>query len=208
MEYNTSQKKLIIPEYGRHVHKMVEHTIQIQDREQRNVAAHTIISVMGNLMPHLRESHDFKHKLWNHLHIISDFKLDIDAPYPPPSPDELVEKPALVPYPQTAIRQKHYGKILFEMIREASKLDDCAQRDALIQLLAAQMKKSHTTWNRSELNNEQIAQDIWDISDGKIKIDPETIQYTEPVVRETPHHHHHGHMSKRKKKMMRRHQNN
>ena len=187
MEYNTLQKDLILPEYGRHVHMMVQYATQIKDRDQRNVAAQTIVGIMGNLMPHLREVPDFKHKLWDHLFIISDFKLDIDAPYPPPLQSEIADKPEIVPYPQSHIRQKHYGKILVDMIREAAKLEDCPQRDSLVQLLATQMKKSYITWNRSELNNEQIVQDIWDISDGKIKMDPESVQYVEPVqpIKET-----------------------
>ena len=186
MEYNTLQKKMIMPEYGRHVHIMVQHAIQIKDRDQRNAAAQTIVGVMGNLMPHLREVPDFKHKLWDHLFIISDFKLDIDAPYPPPSRSEMVERPNTVPYPQSHIRQKHYGKILVDMIRETGKLPDCPQRDQLIQQLATQMKKSYIAWNRSEINNEQIAQDIWDISDGKIVLNPDSVQYVEqPVVRES-----------------------
>jgi len=179
---------------------MIEHATKLEDRDQRNIAAQTIIGVMGNLMPHLRESHDFKHKLWNHLFIMSEFKLDIDAPYPTPSPDELVEKPNTVPYSQSFIRQKHYGKILIEMIREAAKLDDCPQRDSLIQLLAAQMKKSHSAWNRSEINNEQIAQDILDISDGKIEINPESIKIVEPVKETNYQSQQHGYMSKRRKK--------
>ena len=186
MEYNTLQKKMIMPEYGRHVHIMVQHAIQIKDRDQRNAAAQTIVGVMGNLMPHLREIPDFKHKLWDHLFIISDFKLDIDAPYPPPSHSEMVERPNTVPYPQSHIRQKHYGKILVDMIRETGKLPDCPQRDQLIQQLATQMRKSYIAWNRSEINNEQIVQDIWDISDGKITLNPDMLQYVEqPVVRES-----------------------
>ena len=186
MEYNTSQEKLVLPEYGRHVHQLVQHAIQIKDREQRNIAAQTIIGIMGSLMPHLREIPDFKHKLWDHLFIISEFKLDIDAPYPAPSHAEMVEKPNNVPYSQSHIRQKHYGKILVDMIRETGKLADCQQRDSLILLLATQMRKSYVTWNRSELNNDQIAQDIWDISDGKITLSPELMQFIEqqPVVRE------------------------
>ena len=179
MEYNTLQKKLILPEYGRHVHLMVQYATQIKDRDQRNMAAHTIVGVMGTLMPHLREIPDFKHKLWDHLYIMSEFKLDIDAPYLPPSPSEMVEKPHTVPYPQSHIRQKHYGKIIVDMIREAAKLKDCPQRDSLIQLLATQMKKSYIAWNRSEIQNEQITQDIWDISDGKIKMNPDMIQFVE-----------------------------
>ena len=202
MEYNTLQKKLIMPEYGRHVHLMVQHATQIQDREQRNLAAQTIIGVMGNLMPHLRETPDFKHKLWDHLHIISEFKLDIDAPYPPPSPAEMVEKPYMVPYPQSQIRQKHYGKILVEMIQKTGNLPDSPQRDELIQSLATQMRKSYIAWNRSELNVEQIAQDIWDISDGKIKLNTDMLQFSEPVVRETPHVPHYGHLGKNRKRKL------
>ena len=192
---------MILPEYGRHVHTMVQHAIQIRDREQRNNAAQTIVGVMGSLMPHLREVPDFKHKLWDHLYILSEFKLDIDAPHPPPSHAEMVEKPNAVPYPQSHIRQKHYGKILVDMIRETAKLQDCPQRDQLIQLLATQMRKSYITWNRSEINNEQIVQDIWDISDGKIVLNPELMQFVEqPVVRE-PHYVPHGkHMKNKKKK--------
>jgi len=201
MKYNTLQKKLILPEYGRHVHLMVQHAIQIKDRDQRNIAAQTIIGVMANLMPHLRDTPDFKHKLWDHLHLISDFKLDIDAPYPLPSPSEMVEKPRRVPYPQSHIRQKHYGKILTDMIREAGKLDDSPQRTTLVQMLATQMRKSYTAWNRSEINPEQIVQDIWDISDGKIVIKPELIQFTETNVREPqPQPSYQGNSGKNKKR--------
>jgi len=199
MQYNTLQKKLIMPEYGRHVHHLIQHAIQIEDREQRNAAAHAIIGIMGNLMPHLRENPDFKHKLWNHLLIISDFKLDIDAPYSPPLRSELDEKPNIVPYPQSFIRQKHYGKNLVDMISHAGKLEDSPQRESLIILLAAQMKKSYTAWNRSELNNEQIVQDMWDITDGKIKLKPEMIQFTEPLPKENTHQSH-GYMSKKKRR--------
>ncbi len=179
MEYNTSQKKLILPEYGRHVHMMVQYAVQIKDREERNAAAQTIIGIMGTLQPHLRDIPDFKHKLWDHLFIMSEFKLDIDAPYAPPSPVALVEKPHTVPYTQSHIRQKHYGKILVDMIREAGKMEDSELKDSLIQLIATQMKKSYAAWNRSEVSIEQIVQDLWDISDGNIKLSPESIQFTE-----------------------------
>ena len=210
MEYNTARKKLKLPEYGRHVHNMVLHAMQIEDREQRNVAAQTIIGVMGSLVPSLRDAPDFKHKLWDHLQIISDFKLDIDTPYPSPSFSELVERPHNVPYPQTSVRVKHYGKILINMIRETGKLADCEHRDALIQLLAAQMKKSYTAWNRNEINNEQIIQDIWDISDGAIQIRPDMILFpVEPVKRENTirqpmpsYGGGGGFMSKKKRKLM------
>lgn len=179
MEYNTLQKKLILPEYGRHVHQMVQHAIHIKDREQRNLAANTIIGIMGNLMPHLRENPDFRHKLWDHLFIISEFKLDIDAPYSPPLPGKLGQKPQTVPYPQSHVRQKHYGKILVKMIREVGKMSESSRRNTIIQQIVTQMRKSYTAWNRSELANEQIIRDVWDISDGNVVLNPNMLQFVE-----------------------------
>ncbi|MDR1671888.1 MAG: DUF4290 domain-containing protein [Bacteroidales bacterium] len=176
MEYNTAQKKLALPEYGRHVHLMVQHAVHINNREERNFAARSIIGVMGNLQPHLRDIPDFKHKLWDHLFIISDFKLDIDSPYPVPTPEKLMERPNTIPYSQGHIRQRHYGKILVDMIREAAKIEDLEARRLLVQLIANQMKKTYVAWNRSEVSNEQILRDIWDISDGKIDIEPDSIR--------------------------------
>ncbi|MDR1864391.1 MAG: DUF4290 domain-containing protein [Bacteroidales bacterium] len=181
MEYNTSRKKLVLPEYGRHVHLMVQYAVHIKNREERNAAVRNIIGVMGNLQPHLRDIPDFKHKLWDHLFIISGFKLDIDAPYPMPSPEELEERPATVPYPQIHIRQRHYGRILVEMIREAGRMEASEARNMLIQLIACQMKKTYLAWNRSEIANEQIMQDIWDISDGKISVEPGSIRLPDTV---------------------------
>ena len=203
MHYNTSQKKLIMPEYGRHVHEMIQHAIQIKEREQRNNAAYTIIGIMGTLMPHLRDVPDFKHKLWNHLLIMSDYQLDIDVPFPPPPRNEMVEKPCRVPYPQSHIRQRHYGKILVEMIRETGKLEDSNKRDSLISMLVTQMRKSHVTWSRSEFNNEYIIQDVLDISDGKIQLNSEMSIFTDPpqIIKESVHpYQHHGHSQNHKKK--------
>jgi hypothetical protein len=205
MKYNTSQKKLLLPEYGRHVHLMVQYATQIKDREERNAAARAIIGVMGNLQPHLRDIPDFKHKLWDHLFIMSDFKLDFDSPYPIPSPEELVERPKIVPYPQVHIRQKHYGKILVEMIREATRLENAESQNVLIQLLANQMKKTYVAWNRSEIANEQIIKDIWDISGGKITIDPGSIRFLDPVEAQqqpsSPSSSSHNNPKSRKKRM-------
>ena len=198
MEYNTSQKKLILPEYGRHVHMMVQYAVGIENREKRNAAAYAIIGVMGNLQPHLRDIPDFKHKLWDHLFIMSEFKLDIDAPYLVPSPEELVEKPNTVPYSQSHIHRKYYGKLLVDMIREAGRMEDSELKDSLIHLLAAQMKKSYTAWNRNDINPEQIAQDLWDISDGKIVVKPEAIQL--PTIRTKEVSQYQG-MRPRKKRM-------
>ena len=123
MDYNSKRKKLALTEYGRNVQNMVDHLMTIQDRSERNRAAKTVIDVMGNLYPYLRDIAEFNHKLWDHLAIMADFKLDIDYPYEPPSPDILTEKPNKVPYTQNPIRYKHYGLIMEKMIGKISEYE-------------------------------------------------------------------------------------
>jgi len=170
-DYNTQRKKLVLPEYGRNVYKMVEYLMAIEDREERNKAARTIISIMGNLNPHLRDVADFKHKLWDHLFIMSDFKLDIDSPYEKPTPEVLYEKPRPVPYGNYDIRFKHYGKIIELMIMKAADYPEGKEREALIRLIANHMKKCYLTWNREVVNDDIIFDDLRNLSNGKIVID-------------------------------------
>jgi hypothetical protein len=165
-DYNTTREKMAIPEYGRNIHKMVQHISTIDDREERNRAARTIISIMGNMNPHLRDINDFKHKLWDHLAIISDFKLDIDSPYEPPALSTLTEKPKPVPYNNYPIRYKHYGRLLEQMIKAASEMEDGEKKDILIQLIANHMKKSYLTWNRNQVTDEIIYHDLRELSGG------------------------------------------
>lgn len=170
-DYNTQRKKLVLPEYGRNVYKMVEYLMTIEDREERNKAARAIISIMGNLNPHLRDVADFKHKLWDHLFIMSDFKLDIDSPYEKPTPEVLYEKPRAVPYSNYDIRYKHYGKIIELMISKAADYPEGKEREALIRLIANHMKKCYLTWNREVVNDDIIFDDLRNLSNGKIVID-------------------------------------
>jgi len=170
-DYNTQRKKLVLPEYGRNVYKMVEHLMSIEDREERNKAARAIISIMGNLNPHLRDVADFKHKLWDHLFIMSDFKLDIDSPYEKPTPEVLFEKPRPVPYSNYNIRFKHYGKVIELMINKAADYPEGKEREALIRLIANHMKKCYLTWNREVVSDDIIFDDLRNLSNGKIVID-------------------------------------
>ncbi len=155
-DYNTSRKKLALPEYGRHIHKLVDHIMTIEDRDERNRATRGLINVMGNLNPHLRDVVDFKHKLWDHLAIISDFKLDIDSPYPLPTIEILTEKPRIVPYNQNRITYKHYGKVLEDMVKKASEMEDGEEKKVLTEMLANIMKKLYLTWNREAVNDVNI----------------------------------------------------
>ena len=177
-DYNSQRTKMVLPEYGRNIQKMVEYTIKLEDRDERNKAARSIISIMGNLNPHLRDVSDFKHKLWDHLAIMSDFKLDIDSPYETPVPEILFEKPKPVPYKNQKIRYKHYGKIIELLIAEAIKIEDGEEKDALVRLIANHMKKCYLTWNREVVTDETIFEDLKTLSQGKIII-PEDLKLSE-----------------------------
>jgi hypothetical protein len=169
-DYNTQRKRMALPEYGRNVQKMVDHLKTIEDREERNRAAKTIIQIMGNLNPQIRDIGDFKHKLWDHLAIIADFNLDIDSPFPLPEPDKFIEKPKRVPYKQGDIRYLHYGRIIELMIDAASEMEDGEEKEYLTNLIVNQMKKSYITWNRGQVSDEVIIGDMKLLSGGKLKI--------------------------------------
>ncbi|WP_294175861.1 DUF4290 domain-containing protein [Coprobacter sp.] len=178
-DYNTQQKKLIMPEYGRNVQQMIDHCVSIEDREERTRCANTIINIMGNLFPHLRDVDDFKHKLWDHLAIMSDFKLDIDYPYEIIRKENLRTKPDRVPYTLTPIRYRHYGKTLERMIKKCEDYPDGPERDQLISLLANHMKKSFLTWNKEVVDDDKIFKDLREYSRGRIDLSPETFRLKE-----------------------------
>ena len=169
MEYNTERPHLIIPEYGRHIQKMVDHVVTIKDSEERNKTAKAIINVMGQLNPHLRDVPDFKHKLWDHLFIISDFKLDVDSPYDKPTPESIHLKPEKLKYPDQYFKFKHYGKIIQQMIEKAINYEEGEEKEALIKTIANHMKKAYLIWNRDAVEDEKIFGDLEIISQGKLK---------------------------------------
>jgi hypothetical protein len=169
MEYNTARPKLIIPEYGRHVQSMVDFAISIEDREERNKVARSIIDVIGNLNPHLRDVTDFQHKLWDHLFIMSDFKLDVDSPYPIPSRESLYVKPEPLPYPQSNIKYRYYGKTIINMIDYCVEMEDGELKEGLVRAIANQMKKSYLTWNKDTVADTVILKHLEELSNGKLK---------------------------------------
>jgi hypothetical protein len=169
-DYNTQRKRMALPEYGRNVQKMVDHIKTIEDRDERNRAAKTIIQIMGNLNTHIRDVGDFKHKLWDHLALIASFELDIDSPYPVPEPSKFVEKPKQVPYRQGEIRYLHYGRIVELMINAASEMPDGEEKEYFTNLIVNQMKKSYITWNRGQVADEVIIGDLKILSKGRLKI--------------------------------------
>jgi len=168
MKYNTKIKRLTLPEYGRHIQSMVDHCVTIHDKEDRNKCADSIISIMGNMFPHLRDVNDFKHILWDHLAIMSDFQLDVDYPYPVIKKENLHQRPPKVPYSSNEIIYRHYGDILEHMISKASEMEEGEAKEALIRMIANQMKKSYLLWNKDSVDNHKILKDLADLSEGRI----------------------------------------
>jgi hypothetical protein len=170
LEYNTERPQLIIPEYGRHIQKMVDHAISLEDKEERNKVAKSIIAVMGNLNPHLRDVPDFQHKLWDQLFIISDFKLDVDSPFDKPSKEELMERPEALEYPQNFPKYRFYGNNIKRMIDVANSWDEGEKKEGLVLTIANHMKKCFLNWNKDTVEDEVIFQHLFELSEGKINL--------------------------------------
>ncbi|MGD0710150.1 MAG: DUF4290 domain-containing protein [Bacteroidales bacterium] len=170
MEYNTTRELIPITEYGRNIKKMIDYTITIEDREKRNRMAKAIVNVMTLMNPQMRDNYEHKHKLWDHLFILSDFKLDIDAPYPMPVKIGIDHKPEKIAYPTYNIAFKHYGNNIERIIKKAIEMEDGEQKNALILTIANQLKKSYLNWNRDSVTDEVIADHLDLMSQGKLKL--------------------------------------
>jgi len=171
ISYNSSRPDLALPEYGRSVHNMVHHAMTIEDREERNRCVRAIISTMGNLFPMLRDTEDFKHKLWDHVHIMSNFELDVDSPYPKPEPATFQEKPKELSYPQSDIKFGHYGKIIEQIIRDACLEEDEEKRRKTTIGIANLMKRTYMVWAQNSVRDEVIAKDLKTLSNGKLELE-------------------------------------
>ncbi len=170
IEYNSTRNRLIIPEYGRNIQKMIEHAVTIEDREERNRAAKAIVAVMGYLNPQLQNITDFRHKLWDHLFVISDFKLDVDSPYPIPTKDTFKSKPQRVPYPNNKIKFKYYGVNMENMISKIASMEDGQRKDQITQNIANFMKMSYLTWNKDTVDDTTILDHLEKLSEAKMKL--------------------------------------
>ena len=170
MEYNTSRERLIIPEYGRCIQQMVQEAKGLETREDRNKAAVTIVNAMAILNPLLKDMTDFKHKLWDHLFIMSGFELDCESPYPMPDKDLTHVKPKPIAYPQKKIRLRHYGSIVESMIREAKLMDEGVEKEQVVESIANFMKMSYLTWNRDTVSDELIRDQLKELSGGELTL--------------------------------------
>ncbi|PSG88353.1 DUF4290 domain-containing protein [Aurantibacter aestuarii] len=170
IEYNTEREHLIIPEYGRHIQKMINHVKEQESKEERNKLAKAIISVMGNMQPHLRDVPDFQHKLWDQLFIMSNFELDVDSPYDKPSKEELTERPKPLKYPQNFPKYRFYGNNIKTMIDVANTWEEGDLKEALVYTIANHMKKSFLNWNKDTVEDDVIFQHLYELSEGKINL--------------------------------------
>ncbi|HCI58690.1 MAG: DUF4290 domain-containing protein [Bacteroidetes bacterium] len=198
MEYNTKRPELIISEYGRNIQKMIDHAIQLESQEERTKAANAIINAMVVLNPQIREYNDYKIKLWDHLFIMSDYKLQCDSPFPMPSPEKRKLTPEKVPYPTYNIKFKHYGSIIYNMIEKTCEMEDGPQKEQVILMIANFMKQSYVNYNRDNVNDEVIFEHLRKISNGKLSLKEEVrLRYIADV---RPMNNNGGGKKKKKKK--------
>jgi hypothetical protein len=169
MEYNTTRDQMVIPEYGRNIQEMIRYACTIEDREKRTKTAKFIVNVMAQMHPQVKDSVDFKHKLWDHLFIISDFKMDVDSPYPPPPPLTLSTKPEHISYHDKEIEYRHYGKNIALIIEKAIDYPEGPEKEALVRAIAIQLKKSYLAWNRESVTDDLIEEQLSTLSRGKLK---------------------------------------
>lgn len=170
MEYNTNRTKLLMPEYGRNIQQMVEYCKSLPSKEERNEVAKTIVEFMGQRNPHLRDEENYKHKLWDHLYILADYDLDVDAPYPFPTREELDQKPNRMDYPSFDNEYKFYGKSILQLIDKAIELEEGEEKEALIQVIANNMKKSYNVYNKEHVQDEVIFRHLKELSQDKLDL--------------------------------------
>ena len=195
-----------LPEYGRSIQNMVDHALTIEDRAERQRCANTIINIMGGMFPHLRDVPDFKHKLWDHLAIMSDFKLDIDYPFEVIPKNNLDAKPEPVPYPCTKIRYRHYGRTLEVLIQKACEFPEGDEKQNLVALICNHMKKDYMTWNKDTVDDRKIADDLYELSGGKLQMTDEILKlmaeridlYYRPTNANTPNNNNNRNNKKKK----------
>ena len=173
LTYNTEKEQIVIPEYGRCVQEMIKKLPEIEDRQQRTEAAKYIISVMVKMNPSIKQSSDYEHKLWDHLYMISGYKLDVDSPYAPPTREAQQRKPQHIGYQNNNIKYGHYGQYLIKMIEAAAQEENDEVREALAYSLASQMKRNYMEWNKSVVNDQVILDDLKTISGGRLVINDE-----------------------------------
>lgn len=170
MEYNTQRTHLNMPEYGRIIQQLVERCKELSTKEERNEMAVAIVDFMGQRNPQLRDEENYKHKLWDHLFILADYNLDVDSPYQVPTIEELQEKPKRMEYPKLQGDFKFYGKSILQLIDMAIKLEDGDEKEALIEVIANNMKKSYNVYNKEHVTDDVIFRHLKELSENRLDL--------------------------------------
>lgn len=169
MEYNTTRSKMLMPEYGRNVQRMVEYLMTIEDPAKRLKNAEAIVELMATLTPHLKTIEDYKHKLWDHLYQMTDFKLEVAGPYPPPLREEVMKKPEVLPYPNSNQKNRHFGRNLTALIEKAKKEENPEKQQGFTQNIGYYMKLAYTNWHKEPVHDDMIKNELYELSDGMLK---------------------------------------
>ncbi|MBO4827207.1 MAG: DUF4290 domain-containing protein [Prevotella sp.] len=177
LDYNTKRERLVLPEYGREIQKMVDHAVQLPTKEERQQCAATIVGIMERMSPQNRENPEYKQKLWDHLALMSNFQLDIDWPFDVTSAQQINSKPEPLGYPMTQIPVRHYGKLIFEVLEKLKTMPPSPERDELARITANQMKQSLLQWSHGSCDDEKVVADMARFTDGNIQLDLNTFRF-------------------------------
>lgn len=171
MQYNTKREELYMPEYGRHIQRLVDYVQTIEDKEKQQAIVDEILKLMVSINPNAKNVADYEHKLWDHLHIMANFNLDVASPYPKPTREEVYKKPEKFPYPNSKIKYRHYGQNVEKMIKKAAELEDDEKQEAFTEVIASFMKRTYENYHNESVNDDIIKEDLVNISDGELSLD-------------------------------------
>ena len=171
LDYNTQREKLLMPEYGREIQKMVDHAVGLADKAERLKCAKTIVRMMETKVPQIRDTADYQQTLWDHLYLMSGKQLDIDWPFDVSGAEKIHSKPAPVPLPQNRIRLRHYGKLVTELTDKLKTMPEGPERDELVRQTANQMKRDLLTWGHGSSDDEKVSDDMARLTDGAVQLD-------------------------------------
>ena len=184
LDYNTQREKLALPEYGREIQRMVDHAKTLPDKKERQRCAQTIVAIMDRMFPQNRQNADYKHKLWDHLALMSNFELDIDWPYDIHQAADITTRPEPMPYPMKDIAVRHYGYMVFELFDKLKQMPPGKERDELARVTANQMKRNLMLWSHGSSDDEKVASDLARFTDGKIQLDLSTFKFEKVSMRD------------------------
>jgi hypothetical protein len=177
LDYNTQREKLLMPEYGREIQKMVDHAVSLPDKAERQKCANTIIHLMESKNPQLKDSEDYEQALWDHLYLMSHKQLDIDWPFDVSEAEKILSKPAPLEHPTGNVRLRHYGRLMEEVFEKLKTMPEGEERDELVRLTANQMKRNLAAWGHGSMDDEKVADDLARFTDGKIQIDLSSFRF-------------------------------